>query len=71
MTETEIQAAIETKNAELEATKAKIAAAQLDVSLRSWPTFLQLPWPEQQRIRELVPGRVAQLERAHFTKVKV
>ena len=65
MTETEIEAAIAKNNVELEATKAKIAA-----SITSWPAFLALPWEEQQHLRELIPGRIAELERAHFRNLK-
>lgn len=64
MTESEIQAQIDKKNAELETLKTQIAA-----SLTTWPAFLKLPWPEQEHIRELVPGRVAQLESDHFRKI--
>jgi hypothetical protein len=35
-----------------------------------WLEFLAKPLPEQQRLRELNPAGVAQLERDHFAKVR-
>lgn len=67
MTETEIQAQIEQKTAEIAALKAEAAALRAG---KDWPAFLALPWEEQRHLRELIPGQVAELERAHFRNLK-
>lgn len=59
-----IEAQLAANNAEIAANKARLAA-----SLTTWDAFLELPWPEQERLRELVPERVAQLEQKHFKSV--
>ncbi len=60
------QEQIEANEAEQARAKAEMAA-----TLTTWPAFLALPFAQQQRIRELIPERLAQLERAHFRGLEV
>jgi len=67
MSQAEIEA-IETK---LSAITAELAQRKGELAglIKDWHSFLELSWVEQQRLRELCPERVAQLERDFFRKL--
>ena len=60
---TELEVKLQEVNAELETRK-----GELSQLIKSWHDFLALPWVEQQRLRELIPERIAALERDFFRK---
>ena len=60
---TELETKLQEVNKELEARK-----VELGMLVKDWHTFLELPYAEQLRLRELCPERIAQLERDFFRK---
>ena len=60
---TELETKLAEVNRELEAKK-----AELGMLVKDWHTFLELPYGEQLRLRELCPERISQLERDFFRK---
>jgi len=60
-TVTELETKLQEINEELARRK-----GELGQLVKTWHDFLELPWPEQQHLRELIPERVAQLERDFF-----